>query len=140
MSKGIPLLAHEKIKLVILIAIAVFVIVPGLFGQWQKLYRVIVRDKKGYERSIGELEKYYNVTVGYYDDFWNRYGVRMDPQIWKAYDDDQRFAYCDKIYDSLYKTQQRYKMRAEGEKPEVKFYLNELEVANIKDGLITLKQ
>lgn len=140
MSREVPLLASEKIRLGCLIFFILAIGIPAIFGAWQKLYRIVVRDKDGYEKAMVQIGEHYHFEVMDFDDSINRYNLKVDPRAWRAYDEDQRFEYCDAVFGSIRRSQTKYRMKSEDDKPRLVFFVNAVEVANVDNGLITVKK
>ena len=134
MSREIPLLASEKIKLGCLTIFILALLIPGLFGAYKDLYRLIVRDKSGYEKNMSDLCEYYNIEVIHSEVSIATYDIGVDFQTWKAYTEEQHFAYCDKIFNSIKKTLHQFKMVDEDTEPRIDFYVNSRRIAYISDG------
>lgn len=130
MSREVPLLTSEKIKLVIVVAVVVFLFVPLLWFGAKELYRVIVRDTEGYEKSMDQAADYYNFKVVVYRSGINSYNLDVDVSTWRAYDTAQKKAYCEKCQESIYKIQQKYKMQEKDNQPSVFFFINGFLVAD----------
>ena len=134
MSREIPLLASEKIKLGCLTVFILMLLIPGLLGGYKKIYRLIVRDKSGYEKTMKDLCDYYHIEVVDSDADIADYDIGVDFQTWNAYSEDQRFAYCGKIFNSINETLQKYKMVDKDAEPIIDFYINSRRVAYISGG------
>lgn len=138
MSREVPLLASEKIKLGCLVFFILMLIIPGLLGAYKSIYRAIVRNKDAYEKNMQDLCEYYQIgiinekpDIAYYD-------ISVEANNWNAYNQDQRFTYCDKIYNSIDKTLQVCKMVDKDTKPHIDFYLDSRKVAYIAGGFTHL--
>ena len=138
MSRDVPLLASEKIKLGILIGIVLLIVSSLVSGAWKKLYRVIVRDKKSYERVMNEMCDYYHFTVHSFDDSMNTYKLDVDSEHWKVMTKDGRFNYCDNCFNSIRKAQVMYKMKDEGDDPILYFFVNNNKMAQVAYGYTTV--
>ena len=138
MSKGVPLLASEKIKLGLLILFVAVILISALSGLWKKAYRAIVRDSDGYEKAMEDVEKLYYFDVMSYNEDLNTYNLAVDPEHWKGLSSDARFKYCDSCHNAIRKTQWYYKMTDEGEDPVVYFYVNNNKMAQVAYGYTTV--
>ena len=138
MSREVPLLSSEKIKLGILIGIVVLVIVSNVSGLWKKAYRAVIRDKDGYEQALSQMAEYYQFEIISFDDVINCYELAVDPDRWNIMSKDDRYNYCDYCYSSIRKAQVSYKMKDEGDNPTLYFYVNRDKVAGVVNELIRL--
>ena len=134
MSREIPLLASEKIKLGCLIFLFLMLLIPGLFGAYKDIYRLIVRDKDAYEKNMKALCEYYDIEIIHSEVKIATYDIAVNYDKLMAFDNDQRFVYCDKIYGSINKTLQMCKMVDEETEARVDFYVNSRRIAYIADG------
>ena len=138
MSKGVPLLASEKIKLGLLILFVAVILISAFSGLWKKAYRAIVRDSDGYEKAMEDVEKLYYFDVMSYNEDLNTYNLAVDPEHWKGLSSDARFKYCDSCHNAIRKIQWYYKMTDEGEDPVVYFYVNNNKMAQVAYGYTTV--
>ena len=138
MSREIPLLASEKIKLGCLIFFILMLLIPGLFGAYKSIYRAIVRDKEAYERNMEKLCEYYDIEVIESNTKTIEYDIAVNYEKWKAMSNDQRFNYCDNIYGSINKTLRVCKMIEEEETSSIDFFVNNRRIAYINGGYIHL--
>lgn len=138
MSKEVPLLASEKIKLGLLILLVAVILISALSGLWKKAYRAIVRDSKGYEKAMTEVEDLYKFKVAEYDKSLNSYNVEVDPDHWVSLNKDSRFDYCTSCHDVIRKTQVHYKMTDEDDDPVVNFFVNGTKMAQVAYGYTTV--
>ena len=76
MSREVPLLASEKIKLGILIVVVLAILIPGVYAGWKAIVKNIAKDTDGYEKAMEDVEKlYYFDVMSYNEDL--RYFLRL---------------------------------------------------------------
>lgn len=124
MSREVPLLTSEKIKLGIAVIVILGFFFPLLRFGARELYRVIVRDTEGYEKKMDEAAEYYNFKVVVYRSGLNLYNLEVDVDTWRTHTSDQLKVYCDNVQKTIYKIQQKYKMQEEDNQPYINFYVN----------------
>lgn len=138
MSREVPLLASEKLKLGCLITIVLAILIPAVAGSWKSIYRSIVRDKEGYEKALDEIgDRYYfqmisekkNVSI---------MKIAVEPEAWRSYDTDNRTKYCNAVFKAICDAQQKYKMADKDSSPLIHFYVNSREVGSVDDGFTTV--
>lgn len=139
MSREVPLLASEKIKLGILIFFGVLILLSALAGARKKIYRMIVRDKEGYETAMQQISEKYYFEVIEYSETLNNFKLAVEPKAWASYDQDNRFKYCDACFEMIRKAQQKYKMVDEDVKPSIDFFVNSSLVGTVSGGYTTIK-
>ena len=138
MSREIPLLASEKLKLGCLVFIILILLIPGLFGAYKDIYRLIVRDKDAYDKNMEKLCEYYDIKVMDSNIKIADYDISVNYEKWKVMTDEQRFNYCDNIYGSINKTLRVCKMIEEEETSSIDFFVNSRKIAYIHGGYIHL--
>ena len=138
MSREVPLLASEKIKLGILIVVVLAILIPGVYAGWKAIVKNIAKDTDGYEKAMEDVEKLYYFDVMSYNEDLNTYNLAVDPEHWKGLSSDARFKYCDSCHNAIRKTQWYYKMTDEGEDPVVYFYVNNNKMAQVAYGYTTV--
>ena len=139
MSREVPLMASEKIKLGILIFFGVMILVALLSDGWRAAYRAIVRDRKGYEAAVDDLEERYYFTIKGYSETLNNYQLNVEPRAWNSYDEANREKYCDAVYQAIRNAQVKYKMFDENVQPTIDFYVNNWFVGTVTGGITTIK-
>ncbi len=124
MSREVPLLTSEKIKLIFAIIITLVIFLPLLRFGGKELYMVIARDPEGYEKKMNEAAEYYKFKVVVYRSGLNLYNLEIDVEIWNSYTKEQLETYFDNVQKSIYKIQQKYKMQEKDNQPYINFYVN----------------
>lgn len=131
MSREVPLTLSEKLKLIGAIIFILGFMLPLIRWGIVEGYKTLIRDTKGYEKSMTKAEDYYKLKVTNYKESFNSYTVKVDEAVWKSLNEEQRFAYCQKCQTSFYLVQQKYKMQDEGNQPDITFYVNGSRVAYV---------
>lgn len=130
MSREVPLTLSEKIKLGFAILFILGIMFPMLRWGIKELYQYAIRDTEGYEKTMSEAAEYYKFKVVAYKSGLNSYNIEVDTSVWRAYDKEQRFAYCEKCQKSIYQVQQKHKMQEKDNQPVINFYVNGSPVAH----------
>ena len=84
MSREVPLLASEKIKLGIIIVAVAAIVIPGIITGWKAIYKNAVKDTEGYEKKMEEVEEVYKFDVVSFNDKRNAYDLEIDAEQWKG--------------------------------------------------------
>lgn len=131
MSRKIPLLAHEKIKLFFWVAITLLILVPAIIGGWKLLYRNVVKDTEGYETYMAAMEDHYKLERISYNDSLNTYKYSLEREYWGSLSESNKEKFCNMVYTDICRAQQKYEIVDEADLPSIYFFVNKLQVARV---------
>lgn len=138
MSREIPLLASEKIKLAFWICIALIVLIPAIVGGWKSIYKSIIKDEEGYETYMTAMEEYYGIERISYGEESNRYKYAVDRKFWGSLDPSHQGAFCEMIHTDIAKAQDKYHMTDGVLDVSVHLFVNKLLVAEFEFGRVSV--
>lgn len=134
MSRDVPLLVEQKIKLALLILIVSICALSAVFTFGKFLYYKIARDDDKYQEAVEKACDYYHFQVYDYNEDYNRYKLTVEPSVWSSLSFQYKKQYCEKVYETLSGFLWKYKIKPEDEKPYIYLYSNESQVANVFNG------
>lgn len=131
MSKDVPLLASEKIKL----AILGIVLLSVLISLFSCVYDSITRDADGYKKDMANICSYYKIVDVVYSESINSYQLTIDADSWAVTDQEHRLDYVKKCYAAICDALHDNKIKDKDQDPSVNFLVKGEIVASVFFGL-----
>lgn len=134
MSRDVPLLVEQKIKLALLILIVSICALSAVFTFGKFLYYKIARDDDKYQEAVEKACDYYHFQVYDYNEDYNRYKLVIESDKWSSVSYENKKDYFSRCYETLSGYLWKYKIQPEDNKPYIYFYVDDSLVGTVFNG------